>query len=213
MSLIRNWDSSAGKVLDMHYYFPSFVKTLTFGAVFYLMPLVMHADTGGTISFLDGTANPTFTDSTGRAAGSCENYSCTVNIFAPQGYTWSGALLVDVWLKSGTTNVKDVLCGDIYGFSGHCTFSPNMVTLQFVAEGQALLGAFGAGIQFENGILNEGGSIYWMNSDRVQITDSLKISEVGAVPEPSSLIILVGFLGLGLVISRGMSTGFNTSRR
>jgi hypothetical protein len=87
-----------------------------------------------------------------------------------------------------------------------------MVTLQFVAEGQALLGAFGAGIQFENGILNEGGSIYWMNSDRVQITDSLKISEVGAVPEPSSLIILVGFLGLGLVISRGLNTGFNTSR-
>ena len=197
----------------MHNHVPSFVRTLAFAAAFYLAPLLMHADTGGTVSFFDGTANPTFTDSTGRATGSCENYSCTVNIIAPQGYTWSGALLVDVWLNPGTTNVKDVLCGDIYGFSGHCTFSDNMVTLQFVAEGQALPGAFGAGIQLENGILNAAGNIYWVDSNRVQITDSLKIaSETPAVPEPSPLVILIGFLALGLVICRSPNTGFKASR-
>jgi hypothetical protein len=189
-----------------------FVKVLSFVALLFLMPLVTHADTVGTVSFLDGTDSRTFTDTTGRAAGSCQSYSCTVNIAAPQGFTWAGALLLDVWLNPGTTIVKDVLCGDIYGFFGHCTFSSKMVTLQFMAEGQAPLGRFSAGIQLENGILKEAGNIFWMNSDRVQITDSIKVqSDVGAVPEPSSLVILVGFLTLGLVIRRGRSTSAKLS--
>jgi hypothetical protein len=161
----------------------------------------MHADTGGTVSFLDGTANPTFTDTTGRTAGSCENYSCIINITAPKGYTWSGVLLVNVWRNTGTTDVRDALCGGIYGFSGECTFSSNMVTLQFVAEGEAPLGSFSAGMELENGIANAAGNIYWMNSDGEQITDSLDIeSNRRSVPEPSSLVVLAGFLALGLVM-------------
>jgi hypothetical protein len=167
------------------------------------MPLLMHADAGGSVSFLDGTANSTFIDTTGRAAGTCENYSCTVKITAPQGYTWSGALLVNVWLNPGTTNVKDAICGEIYGFSGQCTFSANMVTLQFVGEGAAPLGSFPAGIELENGILSAAGNIYWMNSTGEQITDSLNIeSRINKVPEPSSIVLLVGFLAVGLVICR-----------
>jgi hypothetical protein len=203
---------SQDSALERRYrYFPLFRTILTVTAVF-LMPLLMHADTGGTVSFLDGSANPTFTDTTGRAAGSCQNYSCIIDITAPTGYTWSGALLVDVWRNAGTTNVRDALCGGIYGFSGECTFSSNMVTLQFVAEGASALGSFSAGMELENGIANAAGNIYWMNSDGEQITDSLKISAISA-PEPSSLVVLAGFLALGLVmICRGRVAGSIASR-
>jgi hypothetical protein len=183
----------------MYNYWASFVKILTLAGVLSVLTPLVVADTGGVVSFLDGTASPTFTTTTGRATGSCQIDECTVNIEAPQGYTWSGALLVDVWLNPGTTNVKDVLCGDIYGFSGHCTFSPKMVTLQFVAEGQAPLGTFVPGIQLENGILAQAGSIYWVNSNSMQIADSLNIeSALAATPEPSSLAILFGLFSLGL---------------
>ena len=178
---------------------------LTVIAVLFLMPLVTYADIGGTVSFLDGVANPAFSDTTGRATGSCANDSCTVNILAPQGYTWSGALLVDVWLNPATNNVRDVLCGDIYGFSGHCTFASNLVTLQFVANGQQSFGSFAAGMQLQNGILQQAGNIYWMNSAHQQITDSLQIkagSDLAAVPEPSSVAVLGGLLTVGLVVIR-----------
>lgn len=180
-------------------YSTTFVKILTLaGFFFFLTPLVV-ADTGGVVSFLDGTASPAFTTTTGRVTGSCQSDECTVSIAAPEGYTWSGALLVDVWLNPGTTNVKDVLCGDLYGFSGHCTFSPKMVTLQFVAEGQAPLGTFMPGIQLENGILAQAGNIYWMNSNLAQITDSLTLeSALAEVPEPSSLVLLFALFSLGL---------------
>jgi hypothetical protein len=185
----------------MYNYSTSFVKILTLaGVTLFLTPLATMADTGGTVSFFDGTESPAFAATTGRATGSCQSDGCTVNITAPEGFTWSGAVLVDVWLNLGTTNVKDVLCGDIYGFAGHCTFSPKMATLQFVAQGQAALGTFASGIQLENGILKEAGNIYWMNSDRVQITDSLKLEAALAAPEPSSLIILFGLFSLGLVV-------------
>jgi hypothetical protein len=105
-------------------------------------------------------------------------------------------MLVDVWLTPNTTNVKDVLCGDIYGFSGHCTFAPNMVTLQFVAEGQ---GSFAAGMQLENGILEQAGKISWMNSAKQQITDSLNVG-AGVVPEPSSLAVVGLLFTAGLVM-------------
>jgi hypothetical protein len=121
---------------------------------------------------------------------------------APQGYTWSGALLVDVWLAPNTNSVKDVLCGDIYGFAGHCTFTSNMVTLQFVAEGQ---GSFAAGKQLENGILEQAGNISWMNSAKQQITDTLNVEggvNIAAAPEPSSLAILGVVFTAGLVITR-----------
>jgi hypothetical protein len=180
------------------------VKRFTLVGVLFLMPLLAGADTGGTVSFLDGNANATFTDTTGRTTGSCQGHSCTVNIMAPEGFTWAGALLVDVWLNPGTTNVKDVLCGDIYGFSGHCIFSANVVTLQFVAEGAGPLGTFPAGMQLEEGILKDAGNIVWMNSARAQITDSLQLESAAAVavPEPSSLVILAGLFAVGLVTNR-----------
>jgi hypothetical protein len=183
-------------------YLTVFVKGITFITVLFLTPLVTRADIGGTVSFLDGTANTAFTDTTGRTTGSCAGDSCTVNILAPQGYTWSGALLVDVWLNPNTTNVKDVLCGDIYGFAGHCTFTSNMVTLQFIAEGQ---GSFAAGMQLQNGILQEAGNIFWMNSAKQQITDSLKVESgviFAAAPEPSSLAVLGVLFTAGLVMTR-----------
>jgi len=182
-------------------YSTTFVKVFTFITVLFLTPLVTRADIGGdTISFLDGTANTTFSDTTGRATGSCAGDSCSVNILAPQGYTWSGAMLVDVWLAPNTTSVKDVLCGDIYGFAGHCTFTSNMVTLQFVAEGQ---GSFAAGKQLENGILEQAGNITWMNSAKQQITDSLQVeSRLAAAPEPSSLAVLAVLFTAGLVMTR-----------
>jgi hypothetical protein len=180
-------------------YSTTFVKAFTFITVLFLTPLVTRADIGGTISFLDGSANPTFTDTTGRATGSCAGDSCTVNIMAPQGYTWSGALLTDVWLTPNTTSVRDVLCGDIYGFAGHCTFTSNMVTLQFVADGQ---GSFAAGTQLENGILEQAGDISWMNSAEQQITDSLNVeSRLAVAPEPSSLAILGVLFAAGLVMT------------
>jgi hypothetical protein len=109
-------------------------------------------------------------------------------------------MLVDVWLTPNTTNVRDVLCGDIYGFAGHCTFTANMVTLQFVAEGQ---GSFAAGKQLVNGILEQAGSISWMNSAKQQITDSLNVgADIAAAPEPSSLAILGVLFTAGLVITR-----------
>ena len=181
------------------------MKVFTFIAVLFLMPLVTRANIGGTVSFLDGIADPAFTDTTGRVTGSCTNDSCIVNIAAPTGYTWSGAQLVDVWLRPNTTNVKDVLCGDIYGFAGHCTFTSNMVTLQFVAEGQKPLGAFSAGMQLDNGILQEAGNIFWMNSAKEQVSDSLKVEaglDLAAAPEPSSLAILAGLFTFGLLITR-----------
>jgi hypothetical protein len=177
------------------------VKIFTCIAVLFLMPLVSRADIGGTVSFLDGTANPAFTDTTGRATGSCLNDSCTINIAAPKGYTWAGVMLVDVWLNPSTSNVRDVLCGDIYGFAGHCTFTSNMVTLQFVATG---LGAFSSGMQLPDGVLQEAGNIFWMNSAKGQITDSLKV-EAGldaSTPEPSSLAVLAGIFAAGLVMTR-----------
>jgi hypothetical protein len=197
----------------MYNYSTALVKILTLtAALLFSTPLVV-ADTGGTVSFLDGTG-PAFATTTGRATGSCQSDECTVNIAAPQGYTWSGALLVDVWLKAGTTNVQDVLCGDIYGFSGHCTFSPKMVTLQFVAEGQTSLATFTSGIQLENGILAQAGNIYWMNSNLAQITDSLTLeSRLAAVPEPSSLVILAGLFGFGLVMTRRRQNSALCNRR
>jgi hypothetical protein len=186
-------------------YSTALVKIFAFIAVMFLMPLVTRADIGGTVSFLDGTANPAFTDTTGRTTGSCVGDSCTVNIRAPKGYTWSGALLVDVWLMPSTSNVRDVLCGDIYGFSGHCSFTSNMVTLQFVAEGLAPLGAFSSGMQLQNGILQEAGNIFWMNSAKQQVTDSLKVEaglDLAAAPEPSSLAVLAGLFTAGLVMTR-----------
>jgi hypothetical protein len=78
-----------------------------------------------------------------------------------------------------------------------------MVTLQFVAEGQAPLGTFAHGIELENGILVQAGNIYWTNSNLARITDSLTLeSTLAAVPEPSSLILLAALFGLGLVITR-----------
>ena len=185
----------------------TFVKIFTFIAVLFLMPLVTRADIGGTVSFLDGTANPAFTDTTGRTTGSCQNDSCTVNISAPKGYTWAGALLVDVWLNPSATSVRDVLCGDIYGFTGHCTFTSKMVTLQFVAAGQQPLGAFSAGMKLENGILQEAGNIFWMNSAQQQVTDSLKVEAgaIAAAPEPSALAVLAVLFGFGLVMTRRRS--------
>jgi len=181
-------------------YSTTFVKVFTFITVLFLTPLVTRADIGGTISFFDGVADPSFTATTGRATGSCAGDSCTVNIFAPQGYTWSGAVLNDIWLTPNTTSVKDVLCGDIYGFAGHCSFTSNMVTLQFVAVGQ---GSFAAGTQLENGILEQAGSISWMNSARQQITDSLNVeADIAAAPEPSSLAILGVLFTAGLVMTR-----------
>ena len=182
-------------------YSTTFVKIFTLTTVLFLTPLVIHADIGGTVSFLDGTADPSFTATTGRATGSCAGDSCTVNILAPQGYTWSGALLDDIWLTPNTINVKDVLCGDIYGFAGHCTFTSNMVTLQFVAGVQ---GSFAAGMQLENGILEQAGNISWMNSAKQQITDSLSVEAgiAAAVPEPSSLAVLGILFSAGLVMTR-----------
>jgi hypothetical protein len=198
----------------MHNYSTTLVKILTLAGVLLFSTPFVVADTGGTISFLDGTDNPAFATTTGRATGSCQSDGCTVNIAAPQGFTWSGALLVDVWLNPDTTNVKDVLCGDIYGFTGHCTFSPHMVTLQFVAEGQVPLGTFASGIELENGILAQAGNIYWMNSNLVQITDSLTLeSRLAAVPEPSSLVILAGLFGFGLVMTRRRQNSALCNRR
>jgi hypothetical protein len=178
-----------------------FVKILPLVAALFLTPLVTHADTVGTVYFMDGTANPSFTDTTGRATGSCAGNSCTVNIIAPQGYTLAGAQLIDVWLNAGTSTVKDVFCGDLYGFSGQCSFSPGMVTIQFVAE--ALTSGFQGGVVLPNGIFENTGNISWVNASGLQINDSLKIGAgLAAVPEPSSLPILVGLMALGLVALR-----------
>jgi len=84
-----------------------------------------------------------------------------------------------------------------------------MVTLQFVAEGLAPLGTFLSGMQLQNGILQEAGNIFWMNSAKQQVTDSLKVEaglDLAAAPEPSSLAVLAGLFTAGLVLTRRRRT-------
>jgi len=176
----------------------------TLFAVLVLWFVVPSHAVAGTVAFIDSSESLSFTDTTGRASGSCVSETCTVTVLAPQGYTLNNFSITVVWLDPGTTNVSDTLCGSFFGFPGQCSSTTTSLTLVFNSDGETPIGSFPGGTFFEDGTLQNTGTINWTSAVAGPVSDNIQFqSDVSDVPEPSSTLLLSGgLILLGLMLRR-----------